>query len=59
MESLPKISIIIPVYNTGKILNRTINSVLKQSFKDFELLLINDGSNSETVKICEECVKKR
>lgn len=55
---MPKISIIIPVYNTGKILNRTINSVLKQSFKDFELLLINDGSNSETVKICEECVKK-
>lgn len=55
---MPKISIIIPVYNTGRILNRTINSVLKQSFKDFELLLINDGSNSETVKICEELLKK-
>ena len=49
----PKISVIIPVYNTGNILVNTVNSVLKQSFTDFELLLIDDGSDSKTAMICD------
>ncbi len=45
MNNSPDISVIIPIYNTGALLQETINSVLNQTFKNFELLLINDGSN--------------
>ena len=52
MNNSPDISVVIPVYNTGKILQETINSVLNQTFKNFELLLINDGSNDfETLEV--------
>lgn len=49
----PKISVILPVYNTGNILKKTVNSILKQEFSDFELLIIDDGSCEETKKICD------
>lgn len=39
-----KLSIIIPVYNAEKTIERCINSILNQEFKDFEIILINDGS---------------
>ena len=42
--SNPKISVIVPVYNVEKYLPRCIDSILKQTFTDFELLLIDDGS---------------
>lgn len=54
----PKISIIVPVYNTEKYLPRCINSILTQIFTDFELLLINDGSKDNSGNICEEYAKK-
>ena len=41
---MKKISIIIPVYNTAKYLKRCLDSVLAQSYKDFEMVIINDGS---------------
>ena len=47
------ISIIIPVYNTKRLLDRCIESVQKQSFADFELLLIDDGSTDGSGEICE------
>lgn len=47
------ISIIIPVYNAEKTIERCIISVLQQSFSDFELILINDGSQDESEKICQ------
>lgn len=53
-----KVSIIIPVYNTGEILRRTINNVLNQTMKDFELILVNDGSTDNSLSICNEYSKK-
>ena len=43
MMKMPEISIIVPVYNTEKWLRRCVDSILAQTFKDFELLLIDDG----------------
>lgn len=39
----PKISVIVPVYNTGEILRKTLDSILFQTFKEFELIIIDDG----------------
>lgn len=48
------ISIIIPIYNTEKYLNKCINSIITQSYKNIEVLLINDGSTeSKNINICE------
>lgn len=58
MSCKPKISIIVPVYNTEKYLHQCIDSILKQSFKDFELLLINDGSKDGSGAICDEYVSR-
>ena len=49
---MPKLSIIVPVYNAQKFLPQCIESILSQSFKDFELILVNDGSTDESEKIC-------
>lgn len=50
----PKISIIVPIYNVEKYLNRCIKSILNQEFKDFELILVDDGSQDNCSKICDE-----
>ncbi|MBD0389974.1 MAG: glycosyltransferase, partial [Nostoc sp. C3-bin3] len=46
---MPTISVIIPVYNGEKTIRETIESVLKQTFTDFELIVINDGSTDATL----------
>ena len=46
------ISIIIPVYNTEKYLERCINSVLDSTYENFEILLVDDGSNDRSLEIC-------
>jgi len=51
---MPKISIIIPVFNVELYLQRCINSILAQTFTDFECILINDGSSDNCPKICDE-----
>lgn len=48
------ISVIVPVYNTEKYLRRCVDSILTQTFDDFELLLINDGSTDSSGSICDE-----
>lgn len=50
-----KLSIIVPVYNGEKYIGKTVDSILNQTFEDFELILINDGSTDGTRKILEEC----
>ena len=54
----PKISVIVPVYNVEKYLPRCIDSILSQTFKDFELLLIDDGSPDNSGKICDDYKRK-
>jgi len=55
---MPKISIIIPVYNVEKYIEKCIDSVLAQTFTDFECILINDGSPDNSPAICDEYAKK-
>ena len=47
----PKITVLMPAYNAAKYIGEAISSVLGQSFTDFELLIVNDGSADDTVKI--------
>lgn len=53
MNHVGKVSIIVPVYNAEQYLEQCIESVLSQSYDEFELLLINDGSNDKSAEICE------
>lgn len=55
---IPHISIIVPVYNVEKYLRRCIDSILAQTFTNFELLLIDDGSTDKSGEICDEYVKR-
>ncbi|MGT2968444.1 MULTISPECIES: SP_1767 family glycosyltransferase [Streptococcus] len=57
MES-EMISIIVPVYNVEPYIKRCLDSLLKQTYTDFELLLINDGSTDSSALICEEYARK-
>ena len=54
----PKISIIVPVYNTEQYLSRCVDSILNQSFSDFDLQLIDDGSRDSSGAICDEYTAK-
>lgn len=56
--SIPCISVIVPVYNTEKHLHKCINSILNQTFRDLELILIDDGSSDNSGMICDEYAKK-
>ena len=55
---MPKISVIVPVYNVEKYLRRCIDSILGQTFTDFELILVYDGSPDNCPAICDEYAKK-
>jgi glycosyltransferase involved in cell wall biosynthesis len=50
----PEVSIIIPVYNSEKFLSRCLDSILNQSFNNFECILIDDGSTDSSLSICEQ-----
>ena len=53
-----KVSIIVPIYNGAKVLRRCVDSIVKQNYENWELLLINDGSKDESIQICTEYAKK-
>ena len=51
------ISIIVPIYNTGNELKESVESILKQTYSDLEIILVNDGSTDNSGEICEELAK--
>lgn len=55
---MPEISIIVPVYKVEKYLDRCVNSILNQTFTDFELILVDDGSPDCCPTMCDEWEKK-
>lgn len=48
---MPKVSVIIPCYNQGNFIDETLESVYKQTFQDFEIIIVNDGSTDEFTNI--------
>ena len=57
-SKVPKISIIIPIYNMEKYLNECLDSVISQTLKDIEIICINDGSIDNSLAILKEYEKK-
>ena len=53
-----KISVIIPVYNVEKYISRCLDSILNQSYKNVEIIIINDGSTDKSGLICDEYSKR-
>ena len=52
--NVPKLSVIIPFYNASQFLRRSLDSVMKQTFKDIEVILVNDGSTDNSQDIAAE-----
>jgi glycosyltransferase involved in cell wall biosynthesis len=55
---MPEVSVIIPVYNAEKTIIKTIQSVQQQTFNDFEIIIINDGSRDETLELIQDLQEK-
>ncbi len=51
---MPEVSVIVPVYNAEKTLHKCISSILSQTFKDFELILVIDGATDSSIDICSK-----
>lgn len=58
MKNKPTISVIVPVYNVEKYLEECVESVLSQTFTDYELLLIDDGSTDSSGDLCDQIAKR-
>lgn len=54
----PSISVIVPYYNSKKYISKCINSILNQTFKDFELILVDDGSTDNSYNLCVSYAQK-
>jgi Glycosyltransferases involved in cell wall biogenesis len=55
---MPKVSVIITVYNIAQYLSEAIDSVLKQSFKDFEIIIVDDGSIDDTREVVNKYLER-
>lgn len=58
MEQMPLISVIVPVYNIKEYLPRCVSSILKQTYKNLEIILVDDGSTDGTAKLCDELAQQ-
>lgn len=58
MDNKIKVSIIIPVYNVEKYISRCLDSVVNQTLKEIEIILVNDGTKDSSLDICEKYAKK-
>lgn len=52
------ISIVVPIYNVQDYLERCIQSIISQTYKNIEIILVDDGSNDNSGKICDEYLRK-
>ncbi|MBR2740742.1 MAG: glycosyltransferase family 2 protein [Oscillospiraceae bacterium] len=57
MES-PLITVIVPVYNTEKYLSRCVESIMEQTYKEIEVILVNDGSTDNSLSVCNKLCEK-
>ena len=57
-KSNPKLSIIVPMYNAENTVSECIESILNQEFREYELILVDDGSIDDTLKICKTYAEK-
>lgn len=55
---MPKLSVIVPIYNVEQYIHKCVDSILSQTFADFEIILVNDGSPDNCGKICDEYASK-
>lgn len=58
MSKNPKLSIIVPVYNAEKYLDRCMSAIYEQTFTDYEIILVNDGSKDDSLKMCRSYAEK-
>ena len=58
MNSLPTISVILPTYNRAKFIARAINSILNQTYTDYEIIVVDDGSVDNTKEILKPYMGK-
>ena len=57
-NDIPKISVIVPVYNVERYLDRCIQSILNQTLKELEIILVDDGSPDNCPALCDEYAQK-
>ena len=55
---MPRVSVIVPVYNSELYLNQCVDSILAQTYSDYEVLLIDDGSTDQSSRVCDEYASK-
>ena len=58
MEGKPLVSVIIPVYNVEKYIRECLDSIVNQTYKNLQIILVDDGSSDNSGKICDEFAKK-